>query len=76
MPMANAIVSKSKHPLFHVFIGADPSRQFGSLSEKVQEYEALLRDLSSRVGDEDAENIKRALEKVGFKNTQVAFNKA
>jgi len=39
-------------------------RQFGSMSEKVQDYEILLRELMDRVEDDDIELIKRALEKV------------
>jgi hypothetical protein len=34
------------------------------MTEKVQEYESLLRDLTSRVSEQDAELIQRALEKV------------
>lgn len=36
------------------------------MAEKVQDYEALLRDLTSRVGDSDADAIKMALEKVSY----------
>ncbi len=39
-------------------------RAFGSLAEKVADYEALLRDLSSRVCEEDATVIKTLLDKV------------
>lgn len=39
-------------------------RAFGSLAEKVADYEALLRDLSSRVSEEDAIVIKTLLDKV------------
>ena len=42
----------------------DSCRAFGSLSEKVADYEAMLRDLSIRVGLEDAHSIKVLLAKV------------
>jgi Fungal specific transcription factor domain len=40
------------------------ARAFGSLAEKVADYEALLKDLCTRVGEEDANAIKALLEKV------------
>jgi hypothetical protein len=39
-------------------------RAFGSLAEKVADYEVLLRELSSRVGEDDADLIRGLLEKV------------
>ncbi|EXJ55022.1 uncharacterized protein A1O5_12761 [Cladophialophora psammophila CBS 110553] len=41
------------------------SRQFGSLTEKVADYEKLLRELISRVDEADARLIRASLEKVG-----------
>lgn len=38
-------------------------KAFGSLAEKVADYEAVLKDLSTRVGEEDANLIKALLEK-------------
>jgi hypothetical protein len=40
------------------------ARAFGSLAEKVADYEALLKDLCTRVGEDDANAIKALLEKV------------
>lgn len=34
------------------------------MAEKVQAYESLLRELAARVGEQDAELIQKALEKV------------
>jgi hypothetical protein len=42
------------------------ARQFGSMTEKVADYEKLLRDLATRVSNADAQMIKVALEKVGY----------
>jgi hypothetical protein len=39
-------------------------RQFGSMAEKVADFEKLLKDLSMRVGDEDAARIRALLEQV------------
>ena len=39
-------------------------RAFGSLAEKFADYEAVLKDLSSRVCEEDATMIKTLLDKV------------
>ena len=36
------------------------------MTEKVADYERLLRDLSLRATDNDAKLIKESLEKVGF----------
>lgn len=41
-------------------------RQFGTLTEKVADYEKLLKDLVSRVGDADASLIRASLDKVGI----------
>ena len=40
-------------------------KQFGSMTEKVADYEKLLRDLSLRVGADDAELIRTTLEREG-----------
>lgn len=48
---------------------ADFIRAFGSLAEKVTDYEALLRDLTLRVSDEDANVIKTLLAKVWWTGT-------
>lgn len=40
------------------------NRQFGTMTEKVADYEKLLKDLMSRVGDADAGLIRASLEKV------------
>jgi hypothetical protein len=42
----------------------DLRRQFGTMTEKVAEYEKLLKDLITRVGDADANLIRASLEKV------------
>lgn len=42
-----------------------PDRQFGSMTEKVADYEKFLRDLMNRVSEEDAAAIRALLEKVG-----------
>ena len=52
-------------------IEADSARAFGSLAEKVADYEALLKDLCTRVEEEDANLIKSLLEKV--LNTSILF---
>lgn len=39
-------------------------RQFGSLTEKVADYERLLRDLMSRASLDDADMIKSMLDRV------------
>ena len=39
-------------------------RQLGSLASKVEEYERLLEDLSTRVGDEDRVRIRASIDKV------------
>ena len=41
------------------------NRQFGTMTEKVADYEKLLKDLLNRVGDTDARLIRTSLEKVG-----------
>jgi hypothetical protein len=38
-------------------------KQFGSMTDKVADYEKLLRDLCLRVGDDDAELIKATLDR-------------
>lgn len=43
---------------------ADFVRQFGTMAEKLADYESLLRDLCTKVGEKDAETIRKALEKV------------
>lgn len=40
------------------------TRQFGSMAEKVADYEKLLRDLQARASDEDAKTIKATLDRV------------
>ena len=47
---------------------ADQDRQFGTMAEKLADYETLLRDLSSRVSEKDADMIRKSLEKVGSGN--------
>jgi hypothetical protein len=39
-------------------------RQFGSMAEKVADFEKLLKDLSMRVSEEDATQIRLLLEQV------------
>ena len=39
-------------------------RQFGSMAEKVADFEMLLKDVSLRVGEEDAATIRTLLEQV------------
>lgn len=53
---------------------ADLIRAFGSLAEKVADYEAVLKDLSSRVSEEDANLIKTLLEKVLQKGSSFKFD--
>ena len=40
------------------------SRQLGTLSGRVDEYQSLLEDLCSRVGEDDQQRIRKALERV------------
>ena len=40
-------------------------KQFGSMTEKVADYEKLLKDLLVRVGDDDVELIKASLDREG-----------
>ena len=44
----------------------DGSRQFGTMAEKVADYEKLLKELSLRVNDGDAELIRVTLERVSI----------
>lgn len=44
-------------------------KQFGSMAEKVADYEKLLKDLVTRIGGEDAELIKAMLDKEGGPET-------
>ena len=39
-------------------------RQFGTMADKLADYEKLLRDLNQRVSESDAQLIKAVLEKV------------
>ena len=39
-------------------------KQFGTMTEKVAEYEKLLKELATRVSDADAEHIRTVLDKV------------
>ena len=39
-------------------------RQFGSMTEKVADYEKILRELLGRVSEDDARLIKSTLERV------------
>ena len=41
------------------------NRQFGTMAEKLADYEKLLKDLMTRVDDDDAKLIRASLEKVG-----------
>ena len=41
------------------------NRQFGTMTDKLTDYEKLLKDLMGRVGDADAKLIRASLEKVG-----------
>ena len=52
---------KFRNPMEHTLTG---HRQFGTMTEKLADYEKLLKDLLSRVGDEDASLIRASLEKV------------
>ncbi len=68
MRMEKEIEPRSKvEVLAQQVVGADCFRAFGSLAEKVADYEALLRELSLRVSEEDAHRIKTLLEKVSRK---------
>jgi hypothetical protein len=55
---------KVKVMVLKQLFGADSIRAFGSLAEKVADYEAVLKDISLRVGEEDANLIRALLEKV------------
>jgi hypothetical protein len=44
-------------------------RQFGTLTEKVTDYEILLKELINRVNEADARLIRTALDKVGQLST-------
>ncbi|KIW15354.1 hypothetical protein PV08_05400 [Exophiala spinifera] len=47
-------------------------KQFGTMTEKVAEYEKLLKDLLGRVQDEDAQLIRASLESVPYDNEDTA----
>ena len=66
MRMVSVIGSRSE-PTIPVRRNADllAHRQFGSMTEKVADYEKLLRNLSLRATENDAKLIKASLEKVG-----------
>ena len=42
------------------------TRQFGTMTEKVADYERLLRDLATRANDHDAQLIRSVLDKVAI----------
>lgn len=48
-------------------------RQFGSMAEKVADFEKLLRDLSVRVGEDDAAQIRALLEQVRARLTLALY---
>lgn len=45
-------------------VRTDITRQFGSMQDKVADYEKILRDLQSRVSAADAELIRTTLDRV------------
>jgi hypothetical protein len=63
--------------IYNLHGGWDPQlttrRQFGSMAEKVADFEKLLKDLSLRVGEEDAAQIRALLEQVRAR-LEPAFN--
>jgi hypothetical protein len=66
--MANGIESRSRPNSRDqvVPIRLTCCRQFGTMTEKVSDYEKLLRDLATRVSEADASLIKSVLEKVSI----------
>lgn len=66
--MENGTGSRSELQLhtnsFCRHLHTNPIRQFGSMTEKVADYEKILRDLTTRVSDEDASLIRNTLERV------------
>jgi hypothetical protein len=62
--MASGIRLRSELCAQSCWLWLTSTRQFGTMAEKVQDYESLLRELAARVGEQDAELIQKALEKV------------
>lgn len=66
MPMVRGIALRStpihiSRPHLH---SLTPIRQFGSMAEKVSDYERILRDLQTRVSEDDANLIRNSLDRV------------
>ena len=68
MPMASVIGSRSELPGVNVTESPllTAIRQFGTLTDKVADYEKLLKQLLSKVDDADARLIRASLDKVRF----------
>lgn len=66
MPTENEIASRSRFPFTHPtwFSKLNLCRQFGSMAEKVADYERILRDLQTRVSEDDASLIRNSLDRV------------
>ena len=62
--MARELGPRSTQTHVRVRLELTHDRQFGSMAEKMADFERLLKDLMLRVDDEDAANIKGLLEQV------------
>lgn len=68
MPMGRETGSRSlSHPDLHARHPANCGRQFGSMTEKVADYEKLLRELMNRASLDDTVLIKSVLERVSYR---------
>lgn len=65
-PTANEIVSRSKRSHLWPSLPLKFHRQFGSMTEKVADYEKVLRELLGRASEDDAKLIKSTLERVSM----------
>ena len=66
MQMASETGSRSKLSVTLRDRPTNCSRQFGTMAEKVADYEKLLKELSLRVNEPDAELIRATLERVSI----------
>lgn len=64
MLMESEIESRSMHISCLSKTQTDITRQFGSMQDKVSDYEKILRDLQGRVSDADADLIRTTLDQV------------
>ncbi len=75
MQTASETGSRSKLPMAYRNSRLSGSRQFGTMAEKVADYEKLLKELSLRVNEPDAELIRSTLDKVRNRYAPPGANK-